>query len=48
MSKPSEDSPRVASLRAKLKSRENVPGFEKNCEAIRAEIQRLTMGALDL
>jgi hypothetical protein len=43
-----QESERVASLRKKLAARKDVPGYEKNCEAIRAEIQRLTMGALDL
>jgi hypothetical protein len=45
----SKEQPRLASLRAKLKARDKVPGFEKNCEAIRAEIQRLeTCSDLDL
>jgi hypothetical protein len=39
MSKP--DSPRLASLRKKLEARDGKPGFEKNCEAIRAEIAKL-------
>jgi hypothetical protein len=32
---------RIAALKAKLRARENTPGYEKNCEAIRAEIARL-------
>lgn len=32
---------RLASLRKKLKARENTPGYEKNCESIRAEIAKL-------
>lgn len=32
---------RLISLRQKLSARENVPGYEKNCEALRAEIARL-------
>lgn len=32
---------RLADLRAKLKKRENVKGFERNCAAIREEIARL-------
>lgn len=40
MNKPA-DSPRLASLRKKLKAREGTPGYEKNCEDIRAEIVRL-------
>lgn len=35
------ETPRLASLRAKLKAREKVAGYEKNCEALRAEIARL-------
>jgi hypothetical protein len=35
------ETPRLASLRAKLKAREKTPGYEKNCEEIRAEIARL-------
>jgi len=33
---------RIEKLQTKLKARENQSGFEKNCEAIRAEISRLT------
>lgn len=35
-----EDSPRLASLRQKLKARDKKPGYEKNCEKLRAEIAR--------
>lgn len=28
-------------LKARLKAREGVPGYEKNCEALRAEISRV-------
>lgn len=35
------ETPRLASLRTKLKAREGKPGFEKNCEEIRKEIARL-------
>lgn len=46
--KPTNESPRLASLKAKLKARDGKPGYEKNCEEIRTEIARLEMGALDL
>lgn len=36
---------RIEKLRAKLAGRENVPGYEKNCEALRAEIARLEAAA---
>jgi hypothetical protein len=39
------ESERVASLRKKLKARTGVPGYEKNCEAIQAEIDRLVAAA---
>jgi hypothetical protein len=42
------ESPRLASLRAKLKAREGRKEYEKNCEEIRKEIARLEMGPLDL
>jgi hypothetical protein len=29
-------------LRRKLQARTNLPGFEKNCDALKAEIARLT------
>ena len=32
---------RIEQLRAKLKARNGIKGFEKNCEAIRTEIARL-------
>lgn len=32
---------RLEKLRARLAAREGVPGYEKNCEALRAEIARL-------
>lgn len=32
---------RLADLKKKLRARENTSGYEKNCEAIRAEIARL-------
>ncbi len=32
---------RIMQLRDKLRSRENTPGYEKNCEKIREEIKRL-------
>jgi hypothetical protein len=35
------ETPRMASLRAKLKAREGKKEFEKNCEALREEIARL-------
>lgn len=35
------DSPRLASLRAKLAAREGQSEYKKNCEEIRAEIKRL-------
>lgn len=41
MSKPLPENERLASLRAKLKARDKVPGYEKNCDAIRAEIAKL-------
>lgn len=34
-------SDRLTELRAKLAARENLAGFEENCAAIRAEIERL-------
>jgi hypothetical protein len=34
-------SERLLKLRAKLQARENVAGYEKNCEEIKAEIERL-------
>lgn len=37
----SEESPRLASLRAKLKAREGKKEYEENCKHIRAEISRL-------
>jgi hypothetical protein len=33
---------RIETLQKKLKAREGQSGFEKNCEAIRQEIARLT------
>lgn len=39
------ESERLASLRKKLKARDKVPGYEKNCEEIRAEIARLEAAA---
>lgn len=36
------ETPRLASLRKKLAAREGKKEYEKNCEAIRAEIARLT------
>lgn len=35
------DSPRLASLRAKLKAREGKPEYKRNCEDLRAEITKL-------
>lgn len=32
---------RLLTLRRKLAARDGVPGYEKNCEALRAEIARL-------
>lgn len=32
---------RLMKLRRKLAAREGTPGYEKNCEALRAEIARL-------
>lgn len=32
---------RLADLYAKLRARENIPGYEKNVELLRAEIARL-------
>lgn len=32
---------RLASLRRKLEARKDTPGYEKNCEKIRAEIAKL-------
>ena len=32
---------RILELQRKLRQRENTPGYEKNCEEIRAEIKRL-------
>lgn len=32
---------RLSSLRKKLASRDGIPGYEKNCEMIKAEIARL-------
>jgi hypothetical protein len=43
-----EESPRVASLRAKLKAREGKKEYEKNCEEIRKEITRLEGPEYDL
>ena len=37
---------RLAVLKNKLRARENVPGYEKNTEAIKQEIDRLSV-ALD-
>ena len=37
----SETGTRLLALRQKLKARDGKPGYEKNCEAIRAEISRL-------
>ena len=36
---------RILELRRKLRQRENTPGYEKNCEDIRAEIKRLHTAA---
>jgi hypothetical protein len=36
------ETPRLASLRAKLKAREGKSEYKKNCEEIREEIARLT------
>jgi hypothetical protein len=36
------ETPRVASLRKKLKARESRSEYKKNCEEIRKEIARLT------
>lgn len=44
----SEDSPRVALLKRRLKAREGKKEYEKNCEALRAEIARLEGRELDL
>lgn len=35
------ETPRLASLRKKLKARDGKKEYEKNCEEIRAEITRL-------
>ena len=35
------ETPRLAALRKKLKAREGKKEYEKNCEDIRAEIDRL-------
>ncbi|MFL6707957.1 MAG: hypothetical protein ACJ8HI_07100 [Massilia sp.] len=35
------ETPRLASLRAKLKARTGKKEYEKNCEELRAEIARL-------
>jgi hypothetical protein len=40
MTKPVE-TPRMASLRAKLKAREGKSEYKENCEHIRAELARL-------
>lgn len=32
---------RILELQRKLRNREDTPGYEKNCEEIRAEIKRL-------
>lgn len=32
---------RIEQLKRKLEARTGVPGYERNCEAIRAEIERL-------
>lgn len=32
---------RIDDLKKKLAARQGVPGYEKNCEALRAEIARL-------
>lgn len=32
---------RIEKLRDKLRARDGTPGYEKNCEALRAEIARL-------
>lgn len=37
----STETPRLASLRKKLKARDGKKEYEKNCEEIRAEIARL-------
>lgn len=37
---------RLLKLRAKLKAREGIPGYEKNCKAIEAEIKRLEKSSL--
>jgi hypothetical protein len=42
------ESPRLASLRAKLKAREGKKEYEKNCEALREEIARLEGPEYDL
>lgn len=39
------DSPRLASLRKKLKAREGKAEYVKNCEVLRAEIARLEKAA---
>lgn len=36
---------RIEQLKQKLAARQNVPGYEKNCEAIQAEIDRLEHAA---
>lgn len=41
------DSPRLASLRAKLKAREGKSEYKKNCEEIRVEIARLENASRD-
>lgn len=41
MSNKPVETPRLASLRAKLKAREGKREYEKNCEEIRKEIARI-------
>lgn len=41
MEKPNTPTQRIDELRRRLASRKGVPGYEKNCEALRAEIARL-------
>lgn len=41
MKKPSEENVRLASLRRLLQARDGMPGYERNCEALRAEIAKL-------
>lgn len=35
------ETPRLLALRKKLAARDGKPGYEKNCEALRAEIAKL-------